>query len=109
MKLKLCIEFNLMYGLKIYLGSYYIFCGLLIPVYACVLYKAYKGSKLKFVIHTVLLLLLSNIMAIIFAYTNQVLDTDPGKKIKFYADVTQSVSVCLKDIFFNEAHWKFAF
>jgi len=42
----------------------------LLPVYACVLYKAYKGSKLKFVTHTVWLLLLSNIMAIIFAYTN---------------------------------------
>ena len=98
-----------MRGLKIYLGSYYITCGLLIPVYACVLYRVYKLSKFKFVIHTAWLLLLSNIMSIVFAYTNQVLDENPGERKKFFADVTQSITVCFKDMFFNIAHWKFAF
>lgn len=63
-----------MRGLRIYLLSYYLTCGLLLPVYASVLYRVYSGSKFKFVIQTAWLLLFSNLMAIAFAFTNQMLD-----------------------------------
>ena len=59
-----------MHGLKIYLASFYITCGTLLPIYACVLCRVYKGSRMKFVIVTTWLLMLSNLMAIPFAFTN---------------------------------------
>lgn len=98
-----------MRGIRIYLLSYYLTCGLLVPVYACLLYRVHTGSKFKFVIQTTWLLLISNIMAITFAFSNQMLDQklEPTTEILF--DVIQSIAIFGKDACFNEAHWKFAF
>lgn len=45
-------------------NSFYIFSGLLIPIYCWLLYKTIKGSNLKFIKNVAGLLLLSNIGAI---------------------------------------------
>lgn len=56
-------------GLNIYLYSYYLTSGLLLPVLALVLHRV-KGTKFRFITHTVTLLIISNIGALIFAGTN---------------------------------------
>ena len=93
-------------GLQIYLWSYYITSGLLLPVLAFVLHRV-KGTKFRFITWTVTLLIISNIGALTFAGTNAVLL--PKREVIIWLDILNSIGVLLKDGAFNEASWVFAF
>lgn len=93
-------------GLNIYLYSYYLTSGLLLPVLASVLHRV-KGTKFRFITHTVTLLIISNIGALIFAGTNASLL--PYQHVVIWLDVLNSIGVLAKDAAFNEASWVFAF
>lgn len=89
-------------GVGYYLYSYYITCGLLLPLYAIVLTKTYKGASFKFVRQTVQLLMLYNVSAILFAASNQIHPMWLGIGLN-------SSMVFVKDASFNLANWVFSF
>jgi hypothetical protein len=93
-------------GLNIYVWSYYITSGLLLPILAVVLHRV-KGTKFRFITWTVTLLIISNVGALLFAGTNSIL-LDPTPHVVIWLDVLNSIGVFMKDGAFNEASWVFA-
>ena len=78
---------------------------MLLPIFAIVLHRVVKGTNFKFVFQTIVLLIISNIADLFFAYSS-------GFHIKDNSLLQiglNSSMAFLKDFSFNEANWIFAF
>ena len=92
-------------GLKVYLYSYYITSGLLIPIEAFTLYKV-RGSY-PFATRTLWLLIISNVAAILFAATNAAVAKKSTPVVMLA--LANSLATTAKDGCFNLGQWVFAF
>lgn len=93
--------------MTVYLLSYYITAGILIPILSWVLYKVYKGRNFKFVKRTIWLLIICNIGNIAFAFSNRDFTVSMERNLGY--SLLNSGSKFVQTSSFNEANWVFAY
>lgn len=78
-------------------------------LYAVSLYLICKDIKLPFVVNIIILLILSNVAAVVVVYTNIEITKDPWPTYIYWIVFLQAFMSLVRDGCFNIGHWMFAY
>lgn len=94
---------------SIYNWSTVTLSGFLIGGYAFSLHVIRKNSDVPFVSQLIILMIISNVGAILMVWSNTIVTKQDPPSYVYYFVVLQALAGLMRDGCFNVAHWQFAY